>query len=90
MKTRIEVFYSRDNIQQNIGKYIRFEGHGIIDGLKQPKNKFSFYRIVGFDDEKSLVIKRFRAKRSSYLPVYNQAQEFEIIDKKEFLRLPNY
>ena len=90
MKDRKEVFYNHDEIKESVGQYIRFEGLGIMNGLNQYKNKFSFHRIVGFDEEKSLVIKRFRARKNSYLPVYNQAQEYEIIAPKQFKCLPIY
>lgn len=76
-------------INANVGKYIRFEGFGIIDGLKQYKNKLSFYKIMGLSDD-GLELRRFCARRNSCLPVHNWNQGFEILDEKEYKALPKY
>ncbi len=76
------------------GEYIRFGGQGILDGLKQVKCKVDFYLIIGATNEShditGLVIKRYRAKHYSILPFYCFRQEYEIINKKEFSKLPVY
>jgi hypothetical protein len=77
------------------GKYIRFGGRGIIDGLKQVKCKRDFYKIIGEcagsqTQVNGLEIKGYRAKRHSILPFYCFNQECEIIDSKEFKQLPEY
>lgn len=73
-------------ITDNIGKYIRFEGMGIIDGLKQRKTKYSFYKIIGLDNE-GLLLRGYRLKRYSVLPFHNWNQNYQIIDKKEYQTL---
>ena len=80
---------TNEMINQNIGKYIRFEGFGIMDGLKQSKNKASFYKIVGLSDS-GLKLRRFCSRFNSTLPEYNYNQGFEIIDPKEYKTLPKY
>jgi hypothetical protein len=76
-------------INNSKGKYIRFGGRGIIDGLKRTKVKYSFYKIISADKEK-ILLKRYRSKNQSYLQNFNFDQEFEIIDKAEFQKLPIY
>jgi hypothetical protein len=78
-----------DIINQNKGKYIRFEGFGIIDGLKQNKNKLSFYKIMGISED-GLELKRLNARHNSLLPSHNFNQNFEIIDVKEYKTLSKY
>jgi hypothetical protein len=80
---------TQEIINQNIGKYIRFEGNGIIDGLKQEKNKFRFYKIMGISDE-GLELRRLYAKHNSLLPSQYFNQNYEIIDVKEYKTLPKY
>lgn len=76
-------------IQDNIGKYIRFGGFGIIDGLREQKNKASFYRIIELK-EGGLILRRFCARFNCTLPDCNWNQDFEIIDQKEYKTLPKY
>ena len=78
---------NRELINNNQGNYMRFGGNGIMDGLKCDKIKNDFYLINGFDADGVLHIKGYRKKLRSYLPVYSQSQEFEIITKQEFKKL---
>jgi hypothetical protein len=76
------------------GKYIRFGGQGIIDGLGCQKIKNDFFLIIGEErgsqtQVNGLLIKGYRHKHLSVLPFYCFKQEYEIIDKKEFKSLPN-
>lgn len=87
MKTIIK---SIEEIKANIGNYIRFEGRGIIDGLKQRKSKYSSYLILGTEEDGTLLIKRYRGRGTSALAPYNQDQGFEIIPKEGFKALPEY
>ncbi len=81
--TRIDIFAN------HIGKYIRFGGFGIIDGLVQKKSKAGFYRIMGFSGD-SLILRRYRGRIAQGLDSYHWHQAFEIIDSKEFKKLPKY
>ena len=64
---------------QQKGKWIRLGGKGIIDGLKQKPCKAHFYRILGIDEE-GLILRAYRAKKSSRLPERAWDQECEIKD----------
>ena len=81
-------------IAQKQDKYIRFGGKGILDGLKQRKAKVQYYKILGLrvtDGElDGLRLRAYRARYSTFLPTRNMDQEYELIDKKEFLTLPTY
>jgi len=78
-------------IEQRKGQYIRLGGLGIMDGLKLQKSKRQFHQIMDYDaGTRSLIIRRYRARRHSYVPYHNQYQFYEIINKKEFLQLPEY
>ena len=78
-----------ENIKQNIGNYIRFGGKGIMDGLKQKKNKDGFYRILEAKNE-MLILQRYRKRRRSVFPSSDYDQDYEIITPKEFKLLPIY
>ena len=83
-------------ILKNVGNYIRLGGNGIMDGLKQPKRKFTYLKIMGLRradvtaDNQAIWIKRYRKKRAWYLPRYYWDQDFEIITPKEYKELPAY
>jgi hypothetical protein len=76
-------------INDNINKYIRLGGFGILDGLKQYKNKFSFYKIMGISKD-GLELRKLHGRWNSILPFHNWNQDFEIIDSKEYKTLPKY
>jgi UDP-3-O-acyl-N-acetylglucosamine deacetylase len=80
---------SIEEISKNVGNHIVFGGMGILDGLKFPC-KFSAHKIIGLDEKGNLIVKQYRAKYNSILPVHNFNQGFMIIDKKEFKNLPEY
>jgi hypothetical protein len=78
-----------NDIEKIKGDFIRFEGMGIMDGLKLSKRKSDFYKIIGADSV-SLHLRGYRAKRCSELPFYHWNQKCEIINNKEFKTLPVY
>ena len=80
---------TKTEMEKNINRYVRLGGRGILDGLKQKKNKFSFYRIIAVTDDE-LNLRSYRAKGTCFLHRFNWNQDFEIIDKKEFKALPTY
>jgi hypothetical protein len=82
-------------ILNNKGNYIRFGGRGIIDGLKNAPTKNECYEIIreekGSETQCSgLILRRFNCRNFSFLPFYEFNQEFDIIGKKGFKRLPKY
>lgn len=78
-------------IAQRKGQYIRVQGFGIADGLKIKKTKYQFHQIIDYDPgTRSLILRRYRCKRFSYLPYHNQEQKYEIIDRKEYKSLEVY
>lgn len=77
------------------GKYIRFGGQGIIDGLKTGKAKTYFYKIIGFEEGSKtscggLIICGYCARNYSILPIHCFNQSFEVITEKEYKKLPKY
>ena len=87
---------TEQTILKNIGNYIRLGGNGIMDGLKQPKNKYAFLKIMGLRradvtaEDQAVWIKRYRMKKSWYLPRYHWNQDYEIITPKEYKQLSAY
>ena len=71
--------------KNNIGNYIRFSGQ---DGLQRQKAKISFYRILVVNNHLHIFLKEYRHKGFKIVPTYCQNQEFEIINKDEFRKLP--
>ena len=71
--------------KNNIGNYIRFSGQ---DGIERQKTKISFYRILGVNNLLQIFLKEYCYKGFTILPPYCQDQEFEIIKKDEFKKLP--
>lgn len=84
-----------NNILANKGNYIRFAGQGIIDGLKNPPTKNECFEIIRDEpgnerQVNGLLLRRFGCRNFSLLPVHCFRQEFEIIGRKGFKRLPKY
>ena len=84
-----------DYISNQAGKYyIRFGGKGIMDGLRQPRYKRSYFKILGVHKEnekiKWLRIKGYRRRTTNALPAHNFDQEYELIDRTQFLKLPEW
>ena len=68
--------------KNNIGNYIRFAGQ---NGLQREKVKIGFYRILGVNNHLQIFLKEYRHKGFTILQPYCQGQEFEIINKDEFI-----
>lgn len=75
--------------QQDAGSYIRFEGRGIIDGLKGEPSKYDCYLVTGVDEE-GIHLKGYRRRKGSYLPPCSFNQRAEIYTKDEFQQMPVY
>lgn len=71
----------------SVGKYIRFGGNGILDGLRGAPSKHDLYRISRIDTDR-VSIQEYRAKIGRYIPSFNFNQECEIYTKKEFAAAP--
>ena len=76
-------------IKQNTGNYIRFGGKGILDGLKRKKCKADFHKIIKINDEE-LTVRRYQARKKSFLQAHNYNQDYEIITAKNFMLLSVY
>jgi len=74
---------------QDIGKYIRFEGLGILNGLKGEPVKTEIFKIVELRED-GLVIRQYRRRKNSLLPVHNFKQGAEIYSKAEFDKMKVY
>ena len=86
---------TEEEVLGNVGLFIRFEGHGILDGLRCKKCKIGFYKIIGIDPgnnrySKSIILQQYRARKKRFLPIEKWDQGFEIIGKDEFDTLPIY
>lgn len=72
-----------------IGDYITFEGHGIIDGIKNSNSKHDFYKVVKINPiTGSVYFKEFRKKTVLSILPYMKDQKVLKIDKKQFQELP--
>lgn len=72
-----------------IGDYITFEGHGIIDGLKNSNSKHDFYKVSKIDPVfGSVYFKEYRKKTNLSIMPYMKNQKVLLIDKKTFNELP--
>ena len=72
-----------------IGDYITFEGHGIIDGLKNSNTKHDFYKVVKIHPVTGGVyFKEYRKKTALSILPYMKNQKVLLIDKKQFNQLP--
>lgn len=78
---------NREIIEANIDNYIALQGHGIKDGLKV-RCKRNLFKIIGYDSEGSLVLRRYQAKHNAYLPPEAQNQEYKIYTANEYKKLP--
>jgi hypothetical protein len=67
--------------------YIRLGGNGIIDGLAGNATKNDYYKIICIDD-RGFLLKAFHAHKCVRLPEYNYDQEYSLIFKKQFDKLP--
>ena len=76
-------------ISQHTGQYIRFEGMGCINGLKQPKTKARCYKIIAAEPDR-LTLQGYGRRVKSVLPSCNFNQGYEIITQVEFKSLPAY
>jgi len=77
------------NFANSKGKYIRFNGFGLINGLEQTKKKYQFLKILEFKEDE-LLLKRYCSKKISYLSKHNFNQSCEIISQKEFSKLEKF
>lgn len=80
---------TKEIIQKNINNYIRLNGFGIIEGIKFTPVKMLFYKIIGIDDT-GLILKGFRARKTYCLPEHHWKQDYEIITRNEYKKLPAY
>ena len=72
-----------------IGDYITFQGHGIVDGLKNSKSKHDFYKVSKINPITGVVsFKEYRCKTSLTIMPYMKNQKVLSINKKQFLDLP--
>jgi hypothetical protein len=72
-----------------IGDYITFEGHGIVNGLKNSKSKHDFYKISKINHISGAVsFKEYRCKTSLTIMPHMKNQKVLSIIKKEFQDLP--
>jgi len=76
-------------IKENVGNYLLLGGKGIMDGLAFDPCKFACYKILDADNTK-ITVKGYGSHHASILPSCNYDQEFKIISKKEFAKLPVY
>jgi len=81
-----------EEILKKEGQYIRFEGQGIVDGLKTQALKNSFYKIIGFEQGTNiscggLKLLGYRSRNYSLLPIHCFKQSFEVITQKEYKTL---
>lgn len=86
----VEAEIDLDLVRNSTGKYIRFQGNGILDGLNLKKNKVSFWKIVGVGENEEILLKKYRSKLTYLLPKHEQAQKSEIIELDEYKNLPIY
>lgn len=72
-----------------IGDYITFQGHGIVDGLKNSSSKHDFYKVVKIHPiTGSVFFKEYRGKKALSILPYMKNQKVLKIDKKHFQNLP--
>jgi hypothetical protein len=67
--------------------YIRLGGFGLIDGLAGNATKHDYYKIICIDDN-GILLQGFRAHKCKRLPPWNFNQEYSLIFKKQFNKLP--
>jgi len=73
----------------NSGNYIRFEGYGIISAYDVPLDKDGLYQIIEAT-ETHVKLKKYRSKKSYYLPRSGWSQSCEIYTPEEYKKLPAY
>ena len=72
-----------------IGDYITFEGHGIVDGLKNANTKHDFYKVSKINPiTKNVSFKEFNCRTNLSIMPYMKNQKVLVIDKKQFQQLP--
>jgi len=76
-----------DSGEEFIGKYIRFEGNGIISGLSGTATKSRLNRVLGIDDEGSIIVKKYNRKINSRLISFHFNQACEIYTQSEQRKL---
>jgi hypothetical protein len=67
--------------------YIRLGGFGIVDGLSGTETKHDYYKIISISDD-GISLQGFRAHKRVFLPQCNFDQEYSLIFKKQFNKLP--
>ena len=71
---------SGDNI---VGKFIRLEGNGLLNGLSGSPVKSELYKIIGIKGDNSLIVKGYNQKNNRVLPYYRFDQACELYSQVE-------
>ena len=63
-----------------------FDGRGIVSGFDNAKYRFDTYKLIRANKDE-LVVRKYRAKYSSYLPKYSYDQRIAVLSKDEYNQL---
>ena len=89
MKAKIFNSVQQYEQQAKIGDFITFEGHGIIDGLKNSNTKHDFYKVAKICPVTGNVyFREYRGKTNLSIMPHMKDQKVMVIDKKQFNELP--
>ena len=75
--------------QSHVGKYARFGGRGILDGLQGTPYKRDLELIVKVTED-FIRVKPFRCHNTCLLPSYNFNQQAEIYTPSEIKKFPEW
>lgn len=77
-------------IEENVGKYIRFEGYGLIEDFEGTPYRQDCYENIGYKEDvdgiyicRMLILRKYGGKKTMMLPEISWNQKVEIYDDEE-------
>ena len=78
-----------DFFRNYIGRWLRFGGYGILDGLKNKPVKVELYKLIKVQSD-CLVLRGYKRHRHSILPNHKYNQTCQVITTQEFKNLSTF
>lgn len=74
--------------QAKVNDIIALGGKGLMDGIKTLKSKHDTFKVAGFKNDGTIIIKRYRSKTKLVVGANSYDQEVALLTNKEFKELP--